>query len=352
MELVNLTRAPGSLVVSEIDDGDRYRMAVATAKVTFRFDAEGPVEIEGDDPVSLFDTDQETDLGLLVRDDILNSSTAFDVIVLGSAHAPAGRPVSQMQVALTVGDQRRELSVFGDRYWVDQQVISAPQPFEQMPLTWGRAFGGTAEVLIDADSPLDVSDPRNPAGRGFDPGPTVAGLAETLRMPPGYPQYDSTRRLPNVENPAALIMRWEDDPDPLCWAPLPMSSALHAQRALRIEGDPNVEGTPAHFSSETFRRAHPSWVIQHPPAGAQVVLEGLTPEQWLSFALPRVRVLGDVAVGDGRSVQELYPQRLVLLPDERRLYLVYQCVFPVPFVQGESRSMRFRLEEGWWSETG
>lgn len=351
MELVNTTPAPGSLVVGEIDDGDRYRMGVATAKLTCRFDAQGNVEVEGDDPVPLFDMDEETELGLLVRDDLLHSSTAFDVILLGASHAPEGQQVTQMLVALSVGDQRRELAVFGARYWVDRKTISAPEPFERMPLTWEHAFGGTAEVLIDAESPLDISDPRNPVGRGFDPAPTVAGLAETLGTPRGYPHYDTTRLLPNVEDPTALITRWEDVPEPACWAPLPLSSALHALRAVRIEGDPNVEGTPAHFTSETFRRAHPTWAIPHPAPGAEVVLEGLTPEQRITFALPRFRMLGDVAVGEGRSVQELYPLMLVLLPEERRFYLVYHSVFPVPFVEGESRSMRLRLEPGWWSET-
>src|SRR5882762_6925747 len=40
-----------------------------------------------------------------------------DVLLVGSAHAPAGTPVSQLDVSLRVGNLKKSLFVIGDRYW-------------------------------------------------------------------------------------------------------------------------------------------------------------------------------------------------------------------------------------------
>ena len=167
-------------------------------------------------------------------------------------------------------------------------------------------------------------------------------------MPAGYPIYDQTRMLPNVEDPSALIARWEDAPLPASWATLPLTSPQHAMRALEIDGDIEDPESKKRFTSEIFRRATPKCGFPAPDAGAPVVLAGLTPESRASFELPRLRVLGDASFGDETGAHELIPQLLVLLPEEKRFYIVYRCVFPVPFVEGEERSMRLRLDEGWF----
>ena len=41
----------------------------------------------------------------------------------------------------------KSLAVFGDRYWVGNQ-ITQPQPFESMRLDWSRAFGGKGTMKI------------------------------------------------------------------------------------------------------------------------------------------------------------------------------------------------------------
>jgi hypothetical protein len=123
MNLENKTPLPARLVVSNPEDTP-HRFAMIAAKATFRFDLEGRVEIEGEDPLPIFEKDEETELGLLPRDDMPQPNTAFDVILLGAAHAPNGNPVQQMTVALGVGDERRELAVFGDRRWIDRACRS------------------------------------------------------------------------------------------------------------------------------------------------------------------------------------------------------------------------------------
>ena len=340
---------PARLLASEVEPG-QPRLGLLTAKATFRF-AEGRTELETQDPLPIFAADEETPLGLLPRDDLLRSDPAFEVILLGKAHAPGREPIDQMHVALQVGDVRHELMVFGDRIWQGQgedATIGPAEPFKQMPLTWQRAFGGSCDVLIDVESPVMVADLANRLGRGFDPAPQAEGLCRQLNAPEGFPQFDRTRPLPNVERPDVLIAKWADAPAPACWATVPMDSALHARRALELPEEPKGDEEVV-LAAGLYHRAHPDWVIDLPGRGAPVVLEGLSDEGRVSFPLPGLRVAVDYVLGDRSGSDELAPQLLVLLPEERRFYLVYRKVFRFVFRHGAERSARIWLTDGWYA---
>ena len=61
------------------------------------------------------------------------------------------------------------------------------------------------------------------------------------------------------------------------------------------------------------------------------------------------QVLADYQVGDRSGTLELEPQMLVLLPEESRFYLVYRKVFNFQDKPKIERSMRLRLQEGWYA---
>lgn len=353
MELVNRTPVPALLRIAEIIEG-RPRIGVLSAKATFRFDERGSVERVDDEPVPIFTSDEKTPLGLLPRDDLPQGGPAFEVMLLGCAHAPRGKPVPQMTVRLSVGRVSRQLAVFGDRTWINpdkkgpRRFVSPPEPFTTMPLTWERAFGGTARVLVDEDSPVLVSDPRNAAGRGFDPEPMATGLTAQIGAPKGFPQWARERVLPNVEHPERLVKRWDDAPDPICWATLPLDSMIHALRVDEAMADFDDEN-PTYPPADVHFRAHPEWVIDMPGEGTEVTLEGLTPEGRVSFALPRQRVLVDWCVSGGEGSEELRPVALVVLAEERRFTIVYRHLFDYVFEPRGERSLRLRLEEGWFA---
>ncbi|WP_426441394.1 DUF2169 family type VI secretion system accessory protein [Bradyrhizobium genosp. P] len=68
-----------------------------------------------------------------------------EVLIGGHAAAPEGRITERMMLGFALGPIRKHLQVTGDRYW--QMTGSgwrptAVQPFQQMPLTRQRAFGG------------------------------------------------------------------------------------------------------------------------------------------------------------------------------------------------------------------
>jgi hypothetical protein len=347
VDLVNLTPVPASLSVSPLD-GKPFRAGVITAKATFLITSSG-AELDAQHPLPLLRADRATELGVLPSDDLIRRDPAFEVIVLGAAHAPSGQAVEAMTVALAVGDRRREIAVHGDRVWEvsgEARRISRPEPFTRIPLTWDRAFGGTAEVLVDEESPIDIADPRNPLGRGFDPGPPAHELCRAWKAPAGFPVYDEVRRLPNLEDPTMPIRTWEDTPVPISWATMDPGSPLHRRDDVTKDEAASMPLSSLLAAQTLLFRAHPDWILDRPRAGALVRIDGMTADGVsLAFELPGLRVFADYVTGRYRGTRELFPQMLVLLPEERRFYLVYRHAFTVQPSPGAEQGMRLRVQE-------
>lgn len=115
-----------------------------------------------------------------------------DVTLTGHAY-PSRRVENVAHVAFSFGRIRQAAAVFGDREW-DGSRLTAPRPFERMPLVWERAYGG----------------------EGFEDNPCGHGVAQVL--------------LPNVEHPEHLIRSPKDRPRPVCFAPIPREWAPRAHK--------------------------------------------------------------------------------------------------------------------------
>jgi len=130
-----------------------------------------------------------------------------EVIVTGSCFAPRDTTRQASMVSVTVGKIKKELAVFGDRYWkkgvTGLASIIDPMPFSEMPITWNNAFGGKG--LAD-----------NPLGKGVDPAVTVKG--------------GSLVPLPNIEYPRMLIGSPSEKPQPAGFAPLDMMLPLRQKK--------------------------------------------------------------------------------------------------------------------------
>lgn len=352
MELVNQTPVPAYTVLTTGIPEDGPRIGMTVAKATFTFDSKGGVELDTQNPHPLYDSDEKTELGLLPADSLPRRDMAFEVILLGKAHAPEGRPVSSMTVRLTVGEVSRSIAVFGDRSWGSDGWMGNPEPFTEMPLVYERAFGGTAEVHLDEATTLQLQDPINPLGRGFDADTRAWEVAGGIGVPKGYPLLAVDRALPNLEDPDALIRSRQDAPDPVGWATVPMGMGLGSLRHIRELQEHGEIRDPRRSEIELYHRAHPHWVMGLPSAGAEVILEGLTPEGQIGFRLPELRMVADYVLGERMGTRELVPQMLVLLPEERRFYLVYRKAFTAEVEPDMERSFRLRLDEGWYQYPG
>lgn len=354
MDLTNRTPLPAALSVTELSP-ELPRVCFLAAKATWRWDEGGQLTLDTQEPFGILDEDEETDVGLLPRDNLPRRDEAFEVIVLGAAYPPGGRPATWCPVRMQVGAVHHDLLVIGDREWLPvdapttQRVISDPVPFTRMPLTWDRSFGGSATVLLDPDAEVTVSHGMNPLGTGFDPAPAARILARQIGTPEGWPRVDRRRRLPNIERPDDRVANWASDPRPGGWATIPLDSPMHGRRL--IDSDALVrEPNPSWPHHEALYRAHPEWILPLPEGGCPVVLDGLTPEGRVVLHLPRLRVIMDWLIGGDRGSLELRPHTLVLLPEQRRLYIVYRTHFNVPR-PGVERALRLRTAEGWYGES-
>jgi hypothetical protein len=347
MELVNQTAVPALAVIAAGAEGGP-RIGMLVAKASFELSG-GLTHLVTEDPYPLFEQDEETEVGILPADVHPRPQSTFEVLLVGSAQAPGGRPIPALTVGLTVGSVSKTMAVFGDRWWTPQGQMTPPQPFTTMPLTWDRAFGGSCDVWLDESTIVESRDPMNFLGSGFDAVYASERLADVMGAAPTYPRVAYERRLPNLEDPAALIRAPQDRPDPVCWSPAPPGVGFSQVQLMR-EVNEAPDPVAANPSGETLTlRAHPAWRIPVPEVGALVVLDGCVPEGRLAFELPRLRVLADFVLGDRRGQRELAPQILTLLPDQRRMCITYRSHFTVDVEEGMERSFRLRLEEGWYS---
>jgi hypothetical protein len=217
------------------------------------------------------------------------------VTATGTVRGPSRAPFVR-KVALSVGSERRELLVFGDRTWQKRLggdlEASETAPFEDIPLVFERAFGGSYELppglfpLTNLPHPgLLVVYPRNPHGVGF------------------YPDKDSAagKPLPNIELVDQPSQRWNDTPEPGGFAPCPTLTALRApSNADAIESDPLAVGVRG------LHHAPGRLIFPSVKAGTTLLLEGVgSAPRRLELTAPRSPVRVEARPVVGRSVREI-----------------------------------------------
>ncbi len=325
------------------------------AKATFQVSEDGTLTLDSNDPLPVYDKDVETRFGVLPKDDVPRIDPVLEVMVFGRAVAPNESGVSEMDVTLQIGTEHRALKVFGNRYW--QQTngsfeITPPEPFKELDLTWANAFGGSVEVEVDEESFVDVTDPVNPEGSGFNCHLQIEELGKYLVSPEGFPRYQYDHRLPNIEDPGELIQSPDDIPLPRCWATCALSSGMVLERfrqQAKVKGIPDdeIHELIRIGSSLLLHRAHPDWIIPIPVEGAEVELKGMTNSPSWSFKLPSFQVQLDVKIGEHERTLDLFPSALFLMPDLKKLSILYRGAIDYRYRATEHRSSRVRTVDRW-----
>jgi len=123
-----------------------------------------------------------------------------DVVLLGHAHAPSAN-TTELQVGLRLGPVQKVVRVSGDRVMsrsLGRYAVSRPQAFENIPLIYERAFGGTDMRGGGAEGVLPC-ERRNPVGLGYRD-PQQAEDDEVL--------------MPNIEDPEQPFTAYGQAPPP------------------------------------------------------------------------------------------------------------------------------------------
>ena len=197
-EFINTTPFVGSAFSALDKDG--AAVVVAVLKATYERAPDGQLRIaERQEPIWEVDECQglSPQAAPTRESDGAIYKPATDVFITGAAYAPGGRLTRELNCSLSIGKLSKRVQITGDRFWHSGVLgtrMSEATPFDEMPLCWERSFGGS-----DPSRP-SAWEPRNPAGTGF----CVTGSRRSL----------DGLRLPNFEDPAALISHWQDKPVP------------------------------------------------------------------------------------------------------------------------------------------
>jgi uncharacterized protein YjbI with pentapeptide repeats len=117
-----------------------------------------------------------------------------DLLLAGHCHPPRGKSRQGCMVTFQVGNRKKRLAVFGNRYWGRLgQFITDPEPFTSIELKYENSYGGEG---------FD----KNPVGKGI---PKSSEDKESKKQP-----------LPNIENPDRLITTPDSQPEPAGFGPL------------------------------------------------------------------------------------------------------------------------------------
>jgi len=243
--------------------------------------------------------------------DVSLTKPATDVLLLGSAYAPGGRPTTYMDVSLAAGPLQKTVRVFGDRVWRGSVSASAsdPAPFVRMPLVWERAYGG-----MDHKGDERRAEPRNPVGAGY-------------RAKDGEKPLDGLR-LPNLEDPADLVTSPRQRPapaglGPICahWQPRVQYAGTYDDRWQR-ERAPYL---PQDFDPRFLQVATPGLVAPgYLQPGDRIDVRGANPSGTLRVELPPVRIRVTYVVDGSPQPVPASLDTVLIEPDDGRLVLVWR----------------------------
>jgi hypothetical protein len=306
---------------------------MVACKVTYRQADDGglfPAEPDEMWPVITEPSDFQ---GVTLMPELEFRKQGIDLLVFGPAVAPRGYASRSLPVEIRCGPIHKRMQVFGDRRWVKEVggfVASEPEPFETMPLTNDRAFGG-ASILAEEE----VVHPLNPAGRGY---------CMSKEDVDGKP-------LPNLEQPDDLIRHWKQTPLPACiFRPLgPLFPAEGPDSFEALSQSSDSMALPRATFYQAFNQAVPDMVCPRGELGGTVYLSGFDARGSLRFPLPPERAepgrwgpVVHVSIGNLRSCFPLSISTVVVLVPERVVVVTYLALFRYLFRPEELRAAELR----------
>jgi len=123
--------------------------------------------------------------------DLAPYKIATDVVLIGKAYAPDGKPVNMLDAVIEIGENQKVVRVIGDRkciYGNPEPLFTEPAAFRQMELRYEKAYGGWDR---NSDPDMPFAYPRNPLGTGI----AIKNIPEVI----------DGLVLPNLEDPKDLL---------------------------------------------------------------------------------------------------------------------------------------------------
>ena len=290
-------------------------------KGTFVIRQDGGVAV-AEDPTSVAFGDEYFDErnggSVKFESDIVPYKPRTDIVLVGKACAPGGRPAPWVDAALRVGSVSKILRIFGERKWVCNGkkltgTMTSPLPFQAMDLLPGKAFGGM-------DMKTGGTFGENPEGMGYFDQEIVEDPEKAF--------------LPNIEDPKSLIRHWKDHPRPAGFGVVgkgcpPRRGYLGTyDEKWRKERCPQP---PEDFRPDFYNCAQFDLQVEgYLKGNEEVLLVNLTPEGKTAFRLPGIRPDVKIERTEGwggpssKETQEMRLDTLCILPEERRFHTIWR----------------------------
>lgn len=324
MLLINRTPLPVAIVPNAGDDDTIVALLVVAATFDIapdrlHFSEEQRPLLLGADPPLIGD-------GYLTKAGTSVNATGF-------VYAAGGSGV-RADATLLVGEEQRTVAAIGPRTWREipggSLAPTHPQPFDRIAMIWENAYGGAVlqptrlakiggEEAILPEHPEAFAD--NTDGKGF-----YTELGGAIDAP-----------LPELEDPAHLIEKWDDRPDPVCFAPYPMYGGLRSR--FVVEND-TVDFTR---HPHVLSRAAPFTTFGEIPFGTRVALTGMRPGgAALAFQVPPPPITADILVGPRHRRLDLYVDAIDIDAEAAQVRVAYRALFSYPLVRYEERTAHVR----------
>jgi hypothetical protein len=259
--------------------------------------------------------DKPGESSLRYASDMHLGKLSTDVVLNGQAWAPDGGTIDWLDTAVTVAERQKFVRVYGDR-WFSKGItglsITAPEPFESIPLVYERAFGGTH--VIDEDKGKIKAENRNPVGAGFK-GKLGSGDLD------GQPA-------PNLEDPYHPFKGPTNSCIPACYgfiAPNWMPRVQYAGTYDEAWQKNRMPYLPDDFDKRFFNAACPKLTFdKYLEGGEPVELLNVHPAGPLEFNLPTCRFSVEVQIKGKPHKLSMKCETVLFEPDENRFCMIYR----------------------------
>jgi len=316
MDLENRTDLPALLFRTALT-GDRFAASVI-ARVTYDILPVGRLRISPDQVWQTSAGPWDSEYGPMDGDEVFYRG-GVDLMVFGFARSPDRRPVTAMEVVARAGSEfERRLRITGKRLWQgsgENLRISEPEPFTKMPLSLENAYGGKDEW-----DKLEIPFPMNPDGKGY-----AIDADRAIGKP-----------LPNIEDPARPVARWDDQPDPVGVGATTMAFGPRVQRGVEIDEETQAI---SRITSRLYNSAFPDMVVPCPvESGDKVEVEGVRHEGPVRFSIPECPISFRLTFGHEVIDRSLTVDQIGIEPDEMRAFVTWRYPFRYRLIPEQLRS--------------
>ncbi len=322
MELLNATKMQAGYTMGMRPDG--RELLVVVVKGTFLIPKTGEEAKLAPEQIPLVMADTFTgEPGLsatIYESEYAPTKPRCDVLLLGSAYAPRGKPTERVSVSLRVGSMLKKFDVVGNRVWKNSALgltPSRPQPFTVMPISYDNAYGGFDN--LNPDPAKHQAYFSNTVGKGYFP----SAKADMIEGKP----------LPNSEEPGNPVTKTVGSYRPMAFGPIGRGWQPRLQYAGTYDQnwiDNVFPFLPADFDERYYQSVPPDQQTDYLKGDELVELVNLSPRGRESFKIPKIEVsIRFYLKNNAHEEFQAVADALVIEPDFTRFSVLWRASRPL-----------------------